>query len=302
MSIKNKKFEVEQEHENEWDSFLDGMSKTNYELEKLVDFEKINKNLEESENDLIALNKLIKSSEGVKIDEKELSKRIDELFEINPSCFYKLANLVSIRDINKFKVLLNNKDESIYSILSDKEKVKFFLTTTGLEKMIVDKKIVNFLDLFIGIEIGMDTNARKNRNGKKFEQFLTNKITCLVNEKLNDKQRNEIIYKFQIRDSDVDENEEKIYDCVIINKINGKTIYLESSFYNSGGSKPSETARSYETVNKKIRTKKNKFFFWVVGGDGMLTIKNELYRLWKQGFVINEKQLENIFELTNFFD
>ncbi len=66
----------------------------------------------------------------------------------------------------------------------------------------------------------------------------------------------------------------KRFDFVIKSK--QKLYLIETNFYNSGGSKLNETARSYSDVAHKINQYDNYEFVWITDGQGWHTAKNKL--------------------------
>ena len=53
------------------------------------------------------------------------------------------------------------------------EKIYEFCHQTGLDKIFIDAKIKNLHDYIFGVEVGLDTNARKNRGGVNFSQTVS---------------------------------------------------------------------------------------------------------------------------------
>ncbi len=66
----------------------------------------------------------------------------------------------------------------------------------------------------------------------------------------------------------------KRFDFVI--KTKKKTYLIETNYYNGGGSKLNETARSYSDVAPKINQYKNYEFVWITDGQGWHSAKNKL--------------------------
>jgi type II restriction enzyme len=58
----------------------------------------------------------------------------------------------------------------------------------------------------------------------------------------------------------------KRFDFVIQTK--NKTYLIETNFYNSGGSKLNETARSYKTIATEMKNVKGAKFVWFTDGAG----------------------------------
>ena len=52
--------------------------------------------------------------------------------------------------------------------------------------------------------------------------------------------------------------------------------FIETNYYNSGGSKLNEVARAYSDVAPKINQYPNYEFVWITDGQGWLTAKNKL--------------------------
>jgi type II restriction enzyme len=128
-----------------------------------------------------------------------------------------------------------------------------FMEESGLFHFLENKNVKNLIDYLTGIEVGLDSNARKNRGGKemvnKFRQFLNN-AKIMFDEEFSTKQITKkygIIFPENIK--------KKRFDFVF--KIN-ETIYgVEVNFYSGGGSKLNETAKSYIELNKQFKSIKN---------------------------------------------
>ncbi|MBY7704696.1 hypothetical protein JIY74_31390 [Vibrio harveyi] len=108
-------------------------------------------------------------------------------------------------------------------------------------KLFEDKRITNLHDYILGVEVGMDTNARKNRSGKIMEAIVENQIIQAGFEKdknyFSQMTIKQISKKFNINLSKVSKN--KKFDFVIIV---GETIYvIECNYYGTTGSKITET-------------------------------------------------------------
>lgn len=66
----------------------------------------------------------------------------------------------------------------------------------------------------------------------------------------------------------------KRFDFVIKTMV--KTYFIETNFYNAGGSKLNETARAYSDVAPKINQYSNFEFVWITDGQGWHLAKNKL--------------------------
>src|SRR3989338_5192684 len=144
-----------------------------------VDFEKVKKNIHLIEKELNLLNILI----GKNNIETELINLIIEY----PKIRKVLPILLAIRNkkeliiVNNFEELTSTEQNKLFNpneILTEelkKELLRFF-RESGLKRLFQDKNIKNIVDYCFGIEVGMDTNARKNRIGKTMEQIIENII------------------------------------------------------------------------------------------------------------------------------
>ena len=93
----------------------------------------------------------------------------------------------------------------------------------------------------------MDTNSRKNR-GEKIMEYTIRKIL----------ENNKISFKEQIHLKDIPNlnvNNKKVKRVNFIFELNGLTYLIESSFYNVGGSKISETCNSFVDFTSKLNDK-----------------------------------------------
>ena len=130
------------------------------------------------------------------------------------------------------------------------------------------KEITNLVDYVFGIEVGLDTNARKNRGGDNMSKAVS---------LLFDKEG--IYYKKEVNSTlflDIESLgvDVKRFDFVI--KTKRKTYLIETNFYNTGGSKLNEVARAYSEVAPKINQYENYEFVWITDGQGWLSAKNKL--------------------------
>lgn len=67
----------------------------------------------------------------------------------------------------------NNVLTSVKAYFKSPEKIYEFFCETGLDKVFTSGKIKNLFDYVFGVEVGLDTNARKNRSGKNFARIIS---------------------------------------------------------------------------------------------------------------------------------
>jgi type II restriction enzyme len=241
--------------------FLSQLSETNATLDYFTDFEKIKINVNKISIKLNQLNYLI--------GKENLGEAIQELFDENSKVFEVLDILIAVRKNKKAKTFNSNGDIVLLDTYFQTSKSIFeYIEETGLGDVFRNKNITNLVDYVFGIEVGLDTNARKNRGGENMS-----KAVSLFFDKAK------VIYKKEVSSTVFPEiislgADVKRFDFVI--KTQKKTYLIETNYYNGGGSKLNETARSYSDVAPKINQYDNFEFVWITDGQGWHSAKNKL--------------------------
>ncbi|MCO5232336.1 MAG: type II restriction endonuclease [Chitinophagales bacterium] len=262
--------------------FLSQLSETNATLDYFTDFKKIKGNVNKISIKLNQLNYLI--------GKENLKEAVKELYEENPKAFEVLDILIAIRK-NKNAKTFNKKGEIVMldSYFTSPKSIFEYIEETGLAVVFRNKDVTNLVDYVFGIEVGLDTNARKNRGGENMS-----KAVSLFFDKAK------VFYKKEVSNTAFPEilslgADVKRFDFVI--KTKKKTYLIETNFYNGGGSKLNETARSYSDVAPKINQYKNYEFVWITDGQGWLSAKNKLEEAYN---II--PSLYNLTTLNNFIE
>jgi type II restriction enzyme len=242
-------------------SFLSQLSETNATLDYFTDFNKIIPNVNSISIKLNQLNYLI--------GKEDLSKAIEDLYQENPKAFEILDILIAVRKNKKAKTFNKNGDiVFLETYFHSPKAILEYVENTGLGDIFRNKHITNLVDYVFGIEVGLDTNARKNRGGENMS-----KAVSLIFDNSN------VFYKKEVSSTVYPEIvslgvDVKRFDFVI--KTNKKTYFIETNFYNSGGSKLNETARAYSDVAPKINQYNSYEFVWITDGQGWHSAKNKL--------------------------
>lgn len=244
-----------------FETFIAQLRETNATLDYFTDFGKIKNNLSKISIKLNQLNYLI--------GKEDLKLAIKELFEENAKVFEVLDILIAVRKNKKAKTF-NRDGEIVFlnSYFDTPDKIYEFILDTGLGEIFRNKNITNLVDYVFGVEVGLDTNTRKNRGGENMS-----KAVSLFYDKAK------VFYKKEVSNTAFPEilslgADVKRFDFVI--KTKRKTYLIETNFYNGGGSKLNETARSYSDVAPKINQYANYEFVWITDGQGWLSAKNKL--------------------------
>lgn len=274
---------------NNINNFLKTLEETNIELNDLIDIEKIIKIIDELQIKLNTLNYIISSNQI------ELNKKIEKLFISQPEVFLVLPYLVAISKDkikkNNFLFRINNEIQNLSNFLNSPKSIISFLELSGLSRLILDGKIKNFVDFLTGIEVGLDTNARKNRIGFKNEKEIDNIITNAFSKyQYISIDRQLILEEFKNK---VFLKNKKI-DFVLTNHLNNKKVIIETSYYNSSGSKIIETAKSFEKLNQIISEIQNYFFLWIADGTGINLTSSFITKNSEQfNFISNKNNFVN---------
>ncbi len=274
---------------NNINNFLKTLEETNIELNDLIDIEKIIKIIDELQIKLNTLNYIISSNQI------ELNKKIEKLFISQPEVFLVLPYLVAISKDkikkNNFLFRINNEIQNLSNFLNSPKSIISFLELSGLSRLILDGKIKNFVDFLTGIEVGLDTNARKNRIGFKNEKEIDNIITNAFSKyQYISIDRQLILEEFKNK---VFLKNKKI-DFVLTNHLNNKKVIIETSYYNSSGSKIIETAKSFEKLNQIISEIQNYYFLWIADGTGINLTSSFITKNSEQfNFISNKNNFVN---------
>lgn len=261
-------------------NFLGSLKTSNRDLKFYVAWEKCLKNKDEISISLNHLNFLLGK------EKNELKENINKLFKSYPKAFECLNILIATR--NAKDIVFNDlgKECELKSYFTNVDKIYDFVCQSGLADIFADRKIKDLNDFLFGVEVGLDSNARKNRSGKAMERTLAN---MFKQAKLN--------YKEQVRIDDFINLKKtfgadiKNFDFVIFNP--AKTYFLECNFYTSGGSKLNETARSYEELALRFESFAEFEFIWITDGKGWLKSKNKLEQAYKSIEIYNLSNVEN---------
>ncbi|MGP1439971.1 MAG: DpnII family type II restriction endonuclease [Treponema sp.] len=247
--------------EKNFDLFISQLSETNATLDYFTDFEKAISNTNKIAIKLNQLNYLI--------GKQNLRKAIKELYEENPKVFEVLDILLAVRTKDKKKTLNSNGEfvllESYFTSLQG---VIDYIEQTGLAEIFKNKNVSNLVDYVFGVEVGLDTNARKNPGGDNMVKAIALKFKSVA-----------IPFLTEVNSTEFEEirslgQDLKRFDFVIQTK--KKTYLIETNFYNAGGSKLNEVARAYTDIAQKINQYKKFEFVWITDGQGWLSAKNKL--------------------------
>lgn len=239
-----------------------------------INFETIYRNAEEHKIELNMMNSLI-GSKNVEKDFEELLNKYPEVLKCIPILLavrqYEIIVLDS--DGNKFEYNFKNMNYSI-------EQYKVFMRETGLFDLIQNHLVNNLYDYVLGVESGLNSNARKNRGGHLMEDIIERFIQKAVFKKnetyFKEMYLQDIEEKWKLDMSFISNQNQatKRFDFVV--KTNNCIYGIETNFYAACGSKLNETARSYKMISEESEKIVGFEFVWFTDGMGWISAKNNL--------------------------
>lgn len=204
------------------------------------------------------------------IGQENMEAAVAQLWAENPKVFSVLDVLVAVRRKDKKKAIdAAGNVRLISDYFETPEQVVLFLNETGLTEVFQDRLIKNLVDYVFGIEVGLDSNARKNRSGHIMERFVADILRTR-----NIPFEQEVYYKEFPEIVKALGTDNKRFDFVI--RTNTTVYLIEANFYSGGGSKLNEVARSYTELSSKINAVPGYEFVWITDGIGWEDASNKL--------------------------
>lgn len=260
--------------------FMGPLKETNFSLRDYVDFPKVAANVEAISIKLNQLNYLI--------GQEDMARAVARLWDENPKVFSVLDVLIAVRTKDKKKAIDTNGNIHLVSdYFSSPEQVTEFLNETGLTEVFQRKQIKNLVDYVFGVEVGLDSNARKNRGGHIMEGLVAKIL-----------RQHGIPFEQEVYYTEFPEivkalgADIKRFDFVI--RTPQKTFLIEANFYTGGGSKLNEVARAYSELAPKINAVPGFEFVWITDGIGWESARNKLEEAFEH--------IPSVYNLTNIIN
>jgi len=266
------------------DEFRNTLVDTNRSYNYFVDWSKVKQHIEKYNVEINILNSVV--------GEGNIEKKLAELLSRYPEILPVLPLIIAVREL-EMKILEGEKKE-INNVkqfnfekkknLSKEEisKIIHFCRKTGIISLFKDFRLKHLRDYLLGIEVGMDTNARKNRSGIAMELAVKPILENLKNEISS----LEIIFqkKFKYIEKNYNINipphlSNRKFDFVIKKK--NLLINVEVNYYSGQGSKPQEIVDSY--INRKNELSSSNWeFIWITDGPGWKGGINQMYKAFEE--------------------
>lgn len=234
-----------------------------------IDFAKVYGNVEKLKVEINILNSLICS--------KDIEHDFDNLIAKYPDCLKAIPILLAVREN---EIYCQDKNGSVNYKFSQKvqsaEQYKYFMRETGLFDMLQKHIISNLYDYVTGVEVGLDSNGRKNRGGDQMENLVERYLREADVAYYKEMYLTEIERKWNMNLSAISAKGKstKRWDFVV--KTSNCVYVIETNFYTNGGSKLNETARSYKMIAEEAKTVEGFEFVWITDGGGWTSARRNL--------------------------
>lgn len=234
------------------------------------------------------------------IGKENIEQEVYNLIKEYPQVAKAFPSLIAIRDYS-VDILIETSDfiyrrydfrHREFTNEECKDLAQFFINS-GLGDLVKGKKVTNLVDYVTGVEVGLDSNGRKNRGGTLMESIVETfvKEACDLNgyEYMPQANANKIKSKWNI-DVIVDKSSRQI--DFAINK-NQKLYFIECNFYGGGGSKLKSTATEYIEMYRYWNQQEIEFI-WITDGAGWRSTLKPLREYFdKADYLLNLEMLKN---------
>lgn len=239
--------------------------------EYFINWNKVFNNISQYKIELNILNSLCGS--------KDFDNELRHILNSYPEVIKVLPTLLGVRD-KKINVLDSSvlpdfkfrefdfTDPNVFS--NNLENYVLFFERSGLKKLILDGGLSNIKDYTYGVEVGLDTNGRKNRGGTIMEDLVDGLLQNIYG--LDSSTYTAQGSQSSIRDKwgvnlPVDKSSRRP-DFLVYK--NNKLYWIETNFYSGGGSKLKSTCGEYKSLHNFCR-RNDVEFIWITDGAGWKT-------------------------------
>lgn len=259
-----------------------------------VNWDKVNTNVKDVEIQLNILNYLV-GKENIQDEARYLITKHPEVISAIPilvACRENNFQIIYSDEVNMFKSknYIFNDCKNITSEQIDD--IVEFMSEAKILELFSTKTIKNVVDYVFGVEVGLDSNGRKNRSGHAMEDIVEKFVSKVCKETgfTYLKEATPSIIKREWGYSVTVDKSARRFDFAI--NTGSKLCLIETNYYGGGGSKLKATAGEYKTLYD-IATKDGHEFIWITDGKGWLTANRPLEEtFYHNKYIINLTMLE----------
>jgi DpnII restriction endonuclease len=256
-----------------------------------VNWSKVNEN---SKNFEIKLNKL-----NYLLGKKNLKQELQVLLESEPDVVDVFPALLATRESEIEIYDAQKKLSSFFDFKNSKtispQKCYDFIVKSGLIDIFSDAGVKNLVDYLKGVEVGLDSNGRKNRGGT----IMENIVEIYINDFC---EKHSFEYLKQANAKRIKEkwgHEIKInktsrsFDFAVYNPMQKKLKLFETNFFNGGGSKLKTVCGDFKGLHNELK-KQDIEFVWVTDGLGWNSTLRPLEEVYENNdYIFNLSMLED---------
>jgi hypothetical protein len=277
-----------------FNGFIDSLKNSIKTWEYFVNWEKVLANKVEMEMILNNLNYLLGKS--------DLESEFKRLFARHQDIVLAFPTLLAVREKELEIYDKETKGSEMFEFnsvpeYSDELADKYFefLEKTGLTKLFKEDGIKNLVDYVYGVEVGLDSNGRKNRGGTLMEDIVEDFVKEFCEsrgfEYISQARATKIKENWKI-DVEFDKSE-RSFDFAILNPETRNIKLVETNFYNGGGSKLKAVCGEFKSLYKELK-QQDIDFIWITDGLGWQTARRPLEETYNHNeYVFNLGMLEN---------
>jgi type II restriction enzyme len=268
-----------------------------------VNWSKVRDKMVRLENEFNLLNTLI--------GKKNSEVKFIELIEDYPKVKQALSLLIAVRSKKLKDTAIADMDQEYVSAeewkaeykakyfkakrdldKKSKEELLKFYRQSGLKSVFERKDIKNVQDYYFGVEVGLDTHARKNRSGNLMEDAVKKLLDEDFDNILQQPDTNKIKEKWGIDISFKNIGSNKTFDFAILGE-NKQIALIEANHFSTQGSKPNAISNAYRDYENFTSVEKVAFI-WVTDGLGWYESKKHLEDAFmKNDYIFNLKMVSD---------
>lgn len=232
-----------------------------------VDWQKVMLHARKHINELNLLNGLIRSK-NYKDDFLTLVGKYPSIVQVIPLLVAIRIKKGRLVEVNEWRNEVLSKLVFDFSVntTNSPEELWNFLVKIGFVELLKNRDITSFPDYVLGVEVGIDTNGRKNRGGKLMEAIVEEYVRKYCEEK-------DYTYLTQANSAKIKasfgyevpvDKWNRTYDVVV--NTGKELVIFEANFYGNEGSKLKSTAGEYKSLYDTLKGKYK--FVWITDGPG----------------------------------
>lgn len=223
--------------------FLATLTTTNRYAEFFVDWPKVERNVEELRNELNILNRILRSNTSC-----DARRQFEDLVRYHPETVRALPLLIACRD-SEIEVVPVNQEAGdspttvrfTPDVVDDPDGFQALLAfceEAGIFSLFADRDVNDLVDYVMGVEVGLDTHARKNRGGDVMERQVEPLVAAAVSEVGGLRYIPQCTHRdLQDLGYQVPVGSRKMDFVILASSAGVQPVNLETNFFNVSGSK-----------------------------------------------------------------